>query len=187
MLRLPRVDNTTSLSALPAVATSPATRLMPPNRQGRTQYYFKSSTLTLLSRTPIKLSHLVPRRCLNAVSGITTRAGFLAGSGRKLELPDRLRRVRRPTAPRLQKIAPNCPKIAPNRPNSRPASGMSGVPAKPPDRIRHALQTEIEHCSKHASTRERERIDISVEREKETGAGGASILWNMDIPYFMIF
>ena len=67
-----------------------------------------------------------------------------AGSGRKLELPDRLRRARRPTAPRLQKIAPNCPKIAPNRPKSPPASGISGVPAKPPDRIRHALQTDIE-------------------------------------------
>jgi hypothetical protein len=70
-----------------------------------------------------------------------------AGSGRKLELPDRLRRARRPTAPRLQKIAPNCPKIVPNRPKSRPASGISGFPAKPPDRIRHAVQTEIEPWS----------------------------------------
>jgi hypothetical protein len=61
---------------------------------------------------------------------------LLTDSERILELPDyRLRRVRRPTAPRLQNIAPN-------RPKSRPA--CSAFPQKPPDRIRHVLKTEIE-------------------------------------------
>jgi hypothetical protein len=42
-------------------------------------------------------------------------------------------------APANAKIASNCPKIVPNRPRSRQASGISDVPAKPPDRIRLAL------------------------------------------------
>jgi hypothetical protein len=94
-----------------------------------------------------------PHACLPSSQGSIVsqvrriRPSDPAGSGRKLELPDQLRYAQRPNPPRLQNIAPNCPKIARSRPKSRPASGISGVPAKPPDRIRHALQTEIEPCS----------------------------------------
>jgi len=74
-----------------------------------------------------------------------------------LVLAVRLRRVRRPTAPRLRNIAPMRPKIAPDRPKSRPASSKSGVAAKPPDRIRLAQKNAIEPCT-CGGTRARSRV-----------------------------